>query len=173
MKKTYLILISIILFFLHYRTFGQIDFLYSINATGNDISDNNGSVNYSIGQTFYSFTDNNTGYIGEGVQQAFIKLARTNNEDVDNPNDYDTASIDMLIFPNPTTDVVTLSTNGLDLDDNLNSYQLYSYQGKLIANNTIKDKETIIDLTQLNISIYILQVYANEKLWKTFKIIKK
>lgn len=158
---------------MHYTSYGQTDFLHSINATGNDVSNGSGAINYSIGQTFYSFSDDTNGYIGEGIQQAFIKLARTNNEDIDVPNNPDTASIDMLIFPNPTTDVVTLSTNGLDLESNLNSYQLYNYQGKLIANTTITDKETIIDLTQLNTSIYVLQVFANEKLWKTFKIIKK
>lgn len=168
MKSTYLALFLLFLFAIQLRSYSQTSFLHNINASGNDVSSNNGSVTYSIGQVFFSHTENNSGYLREGVQQSFQTIS-TDNEDVDSPE----IEIDALVYPNPTPDLVTLATEGLDLNSERNSYQLYDYQGKLIANQIINKKNTVIDLTQLNTSIYILQVFVEKKLWNTFKIIKK
>ena len=162
-----------LLFFSH-KGFGQNEHLQTINTTGNDISGNSGSVAYSIGQVFYSYSGNNTYQINEGIQQGLLIEAEenTDNEDSDIP-DVTSPDIHIVVYPNPTIDYVTLTSDGFEFDNQLNSYQLYNYQGKLLKQNYIQQTNTQIDLTNLSSSIYILQVFVEEKLWKTFKILKK
>lgn len=174
--------------------------MHNTNVSGNDISNSNGSVSYSVGQVFFSYIENDSNYLGEGVQQAYAKddtsnndtsnddtsnddtsndsdtdnVDNINNEDIDEvPNDINAPEIDLLVYPNPTSDIINLMSKGLVFSNNTHSYQLYDSQGKLLANNILRLQETQIDLTQLSTSIYILQVYVEEKLWKTFKIFKE
>ena len=62
---------------------------------------------------------------------------------------------------------------GLEVENGPRSYQLYDIQGRILKQNTINQSETQINLTDLSSSIYILQVYLNNKVLKTFKILKK
>ena len=144
----------------------------SINATGYNIIGNDGSITYSIGQVFFSNIENSVHQISEGVQHGYSEnIEDTGNEDTDIiiPK----TNVDVLIYPNPTTDYVTLSSDGLDFNNELNSFQLYNYQGKLLKQNVIYQTKTQIDLSNLSSSIYLLQVFVEQKLWKTFKIIKQ
>jgi hypothetical protein len=45
---------------------------YSINATGVDISSEEGSVSYSIGQVYYSSHSGEENNVAEGIQQPLI-----------------------------------------------------------------------------------------------------
>ncbi|GAA4976392.1 hypothetical protein GCM10023315_28970 [Algibacter aquimarinus] len=150
--------------------------MYSINASGTNLSGNQGFVSYSIGQVFYSSSENNTHTLTEGVQQN--QLQNSTDQDTNTPEDSNvpddlTPDLNVLVYPNPTHDVVTLVSNGFNLSNNLNSYQLYNYQGKLIKTSIIQQTNTIIDLSHLSTSFYILQVFSQEKLFKTIKIVKK
>ena len=70
-------------------------------------------------------------------------------------------------------DYVTVNMEGFEFETGPRSYQLYDLQGRLLKQNTINQNETQIDLNDLSSSIYILQVYINNKILKTFKILKK
>ena len=176
MKLTYLtkscIVILILLFTTLYVNGQNNDFMYSINATGADLSGNDGSFNYSIGQVFYSNIEADSHSITQGIRQNHLEEL-PNNEDIDVPIEPVTPQVDVLIYPNPTTDYVTLAAEGINLNSQLNSYQLYNYQGKLLKQNLIKQTHTTIDLTNMSASIYLVQVFIKEKLFKTIKIVKK
>ncbi|GEM_PF-2831845 len=171
MKNTYLYFILLIFWMYQQESLGQSDFLHTLNASGNNISESTNLSTYSIGQVFFSYIESSNLNAQEGVQQMLPYTV--DNEDSDNPIETNNLSIDIVIYPNPTANFITLSVLGLDFDNELNSYQLYNYQGRLLANSSLLEKETHIDLTSLSASIYILQVYVEEKLWKTFKIIKE
>ncbi|GAA4817030.1 hypothetical protein GCM10023330_27150 [Litoribaculum gwangyangense] len=147
-------------------------FMYSINTSGKDLSGNDGIFNYSIGQVFYSQIDDATHIVTEGIQQSLIE-ERPNNEDIDVPEDPMAPNANILVYPNPTNNHVTLVSNGFNFNNDLNSYQLYDYQGKLLKQQVITQTNTSIDLSPLSASIYLLQVYSQEKLFKTIKIVKK
>ena len=153
-------------------SFGQNNnLMYSLNTSGNNMSGSSGFVSYSIGQVFFSSMTDNAIQVIEGVQIGYQENTEiNNNEDADN---IPSPEIEIIVFPNPTIDFVTLASEGFDLDNQLNSYQLYNYQGKLLKQNIIQQNKTEIDLSNLSSSIYILQVFVEQKLWKTFKIIKK
>ncbi len=134
-----------------------------------------GSV-FPIGNTTVSFQVQDTsGNITTCSFQVTVNDNEIGNtpEDTNVPEDDLTAEISILVFPNPTTDYVTLVSNGFDFNNNLNSYQLYNYQGKLIRSNSINQTNTTIDLSNLGSSIYLLQVFSQETLFKTIKIVKK
>ncbi len=72
----------------------------------------------------------------------------------------------ILIYPNPTTSYINLkSTESFSLN-----YKIYSLQGQLIKTGQVDN--SIIDLTNLNKGVYILQLYQESKL-RTFKLIKE
>ncbi|MCB4809226.1 T9SS type A sorting domain-containing protein [Tamlana sp. 62-3] len=172
MKHTYLkhSLLSTFLFFfvmcLSNYTNAQ-DKLYSINASGNNVVVDAGSISYSVGQVFYSTMNDSDYLFYEGVQQTITAIS-TANEDVD----IISPEIDVLIYPNPTKDFVTLKSSGLDFNKD-NSYRVFNYQGKLINKKPIANNETQINLNYLSTGLYIIQVFVDEQLWKTFKILKQ
>lgn len=176
MKHPYLKKRSIVLLlflFFSMGSFGQNDHLmHSINTSGSDLSGNDGFFHYSIGQVFYSQIDDASHKLLEGIQQSHVE-ERPNNEDIDVPEDPMAPIADILVYPNPTNNQVTLVSNGFNFSNDLNSFQLYDYQGKLLKQEIITQTNTSIDLSPLSASIYLLQVFSQEKLFKTIKIVKK
>ncbi|WP_162623257.1 T9SS type A sorting domain-containing protein [Confluentibacter sediminis] len=141
------------------------------NATGNDALGRSGSVSYSIGQVFFTYVGESVYNVAQGVQHS--NLAEDSGENINNPQDIINAEISISVYPNPTTDFVNLSMKGVDLQNGQNTYQLFSYQGKLIQQQTIEDDKTQISLSHLSSSMYLLQVFVKNKIWKTFKILKE
>ncbi|MCG9793504.1 T9SS type A sorting domain-containing protein [Flavobacterium algicola] len=137
----------------------------TINASGSDASSESGTVAYSIGQVFYSYVGLSIYNVAQGVQHD-----NTINTLIVEENLEPTAEI--IIFPNPTTDYVTVNMNGLELEQGIKSYQMYDLQGRMVKQNTISQTETPINMTDLSASVYILQVVVNSELLKTFKIVK-
>jgi hypothetical protein len=144
------------------------DTMETINTSGDDATGSSGSVTYSIGQVFYTYIGESAYKVAQGVQQE--ELSQT----LDTPENSVESSPEIVVFPNPTTDYVTVNMKGLEFFENeQRSYQLYDLQGRLLKQNTINQTETQINMNDLSTSIYILQVYANNKILKTFKILKK
>lgn len=134
----------------------------SVNATGSNASGSGGSVSYSVGQVVYTNNTGTNGSVAQGVQQAYeiftvgIKETELN--------------IFLTVFPNPTTDYLTLSIDDFEIS-NL-SYQLYDMNGKLLQNEKITGNQTSIVMSNLVPANYFLRVIHGNKEVKTFKIIK-
>ncbi len=141
------------------------------NAAGNDALGSSGSVSYSIGQVFFTYVGESVYNVAQGIQHS--NLAQDTSENIDDPEDIINPDISIFVYPNPTTDFVNLSMKGVDLQNGQNTYQLFSYQGKLIQQHTIEDDNTQISLSHLSSSMYLLQVFVKNKIWKTFKILKE
>lgn len=128
------------------------------NATGSG-----GSVSYSIGQIAYTTATGSNGIATQGVQQPF-EIATLNGEE------FTQITLQMIVFPNPTTSFVNLKIENYDFQE-LN-YQLIDLNGTEIANQKITTSETKIELENLSQAIYLLNVNDKNKTLKTFKIIK-
>ncbi|MFT6152244.1 MAG: hypothetical protein ACJAY9_001644, partial [Flavobacteriales bacterium] len=72
------------------------------------------------------------------------------------------------VYPNPTTDYLTLKVDDFET---LN-FQLIDLQGKIIANKKVTNATTIIKMEELAKALYFLNVTKNNKVVKSFKIIK-
>ena len=75
-----------------------------------------------------------------------------------------------MVYPNPATDFIRLKIENYEVE-NLR-YQLYDINGSLLQDNKIEGNETNIVMSNYVSATYFLKVTDNNKVVKTFKIIK-
>jgi hypothetical protein len=78
--------------------------------------------------------------------------------------------LEMVAFPNPTTDYLNLQIENFDTEDL--SYQLYDIKGVLKRNHQLTRGSTTIDIENLPEAVYFLKVSSDQKVIKSFKVIK-
>jgi Secretion system C-terminal sorting domain len=137
----------------------------AIITSGGNASGSGGAVSFSVGQLVYATYNGSNGSIASGVQQAYEI-----SEIISDPNNILNITLEYKIFPNPTTDFLTL--NIANINNKKLSYFLYNSNGTLIENKEIKDNETVIVMAKLVSSIYFLKIIEGQRELKTFKIIK-
>jgi hypothetical protein len=139
----------------------------SISTAGGNAYGSGGSVSYTAGQVVFTTNISTSGSVAHGVQQTYEIAIVSGIEDVKD------ISSSFIVYPNPTSDFLTLK---VDAKDNLNllklSYQLYDFNGKLIENKKFESNETLIDMSKVVPASYTLKVIKANKEVKTFKIIK-
>ena len=132
-------------------------------ASGGIVSSVNGNITYSVGQIDYYTNSNPTGAISQGVQQPYEIFSL-------GTNDFPNISLKMLVYPNPTAALVNLKIE--NLSSNTLEYHLFDMTGKQISSQKINQAETQIPLENLPSATYFLNVSDNNKIIKSFKIIK-
>ena len=146
--------------------FGGVMYLPAQNApvsSGGVSSGTGGSATYSIGQTDFITANGSNGTITQGLQQPYEILVLSGIE-------ISEINLSVSVFPNPTSDIITLSVKDLSTE-NL-SYALYDLQGKLIKKDKLSGNETAITMGDLSNASYLIMVTDNKKEIKTFRIIK-
>lgn len=135
----------------------------SVNASGAELSGNNGTISYSIGQVVYQTMEMPNVSFSEGVEQPYEIYVIDGIE-------VEEIAINFAAYPNPTTDILNLNVG--DYDRKGLSFQLFDLAGKLILSESIIAKNTAIDLSRFAMSTYYLTILTDQKTIKTFKIIK-
>ncbi|WP_088323917.1 T9SS type A sorting domain-containing protein [Polaribacter tangerinus] len=121
-----------------------------------------GTITYSVGIPVYSSITSSLGAITQGVQQSYmIKTLST---------EHVLPSVSMAVFPNPTTNNITLSVNDGKINDL--KYQVYDIQGKRIFKENITSLKTTIPFFKLSPSVYFIKIIHKNNIVKAFKIIK-
>ena len=133
----------------------------SPTAAGGEATGTGGTSSYSVGQVVYTTATGTNGSLAQGVQQPYeisvtIGIKETS------------INLELSVYPNPTTDYLTLK---LDEFETLN-FQLIDLQGKIIENKKISSTTTSINVENLPKALYFLNVTKNNKVVKSFKIIK-
>lgn len=134
-----------------------------VTASGGDISGTAGSVSYSVGQVFFQSNSGSTGNLIEGVQQPYELVTVNIFEPIKN-------EIVISIFPNPTLGRLNIALKervGNDL-----RYRITDFQGQLWEENYLKALNTRIELHQLPPAPYLLQIWQDNQLIQSSKIIK-
>lgn len=132
-------------------------------TSGGIATGSNGNISYSVGQTVYTTNSNATGTTSQGMQQAYeIFILGT--------DDFDIKNTKMQLYPNPTTDWITLKME--DFISNAYEYQILDMTGKTIIKEKIEQSETKILMRNFTMATYFLNVLDNQKILKSFKIIK-
>lgn len=151
--------LSFFLLFYFYSSHAQ----NSIVATGDDGQNSFGSVSYTIGQIDYVSIYGTAGNISEGVQQPYESFILFTDK---------TEEIYFRIFPNPTTDFISIFTNDI-MDTGLNC-NIKSMDGKILHHEEIvTELEKRINVQNIPSGMYILQVnFQNRTKIKTIKFIK-
>ncbi len=130
-----------------------------VSAGGEATGD--GSVSFSMGQTAYITAVNENGSLSQGVQQAYVITEETGIE---------ITQIQLRAFPNPTNEVLNLQINGGDFKKM--TYALYNNTSKLMSKGSINGSETQISMGAYKAGVYFLDVKAEGKSVKKFKIVK-
>lgn len=128
------------------------------NATGSG-----GSASYTVGQVAWNIYTGTNGSVLQGIQQPYEISVISGIEDFD-------ITLNFVVYPNPTTGVVTLDIN--DTESNGLMYQLYSMPGVLLQEKNVESVETEINLEPYSSSIYFLRVIKDQIVIKLFKIVK-
>lgn len=136
----------------------------AIPASGSIASGSGGSVSYTIGQVFFNTGTGINGSVAEGVQQPYEISVMVGIEEADGIN------LTCRAFPNPVTDLLILEVEFLDNEKYF--FQLYDMWGRLLVNKNLTDIRTTIPMQDLPPTTYFLNVTVNQKVVKTFKIIK-
>jgi hypothetical protein len=139
-------------------SFGQT----SLNTSGASVSNNSGSISYSIGQVAYQSVSNSSGLVSQGVQQAYV-ISTLNLEEK-------TFNFTLNAFPNPTTENLNLRVGNYNQEKL--AYKLIDLEGKVISEASMHSEETTIDMKQLPVATYFVEVHNEGKKVQTFKIIK-
>ena len=102
--------------------------------------------------------------ITEGLQQPYeiVTLAVSDNGNVEK---------NISLYPNPVKDILFVDFNQEKFSNS--TYQLYDAQGKLIKNGNFSQKKNELNFSMLPASVYIIRIFSDNKMVKTFKIIKK
>ncbi len=152
--------IIVTLLFFNTVMFAQANF----TAWSGNFSGEGGSVCSSVGQIFYNSTSFPGGIITEGVQQP-IEIRNTTGA-----NNLIKLDINISVYPNPTIEYLFISIDNLK-NKNLN-YQLIDIEGRLISKGLIIERKSIIELTDLFPSTYLLKITDQNQSQQTFRIIK-
>lgn len=154
--------IIMVLFFMA-LAFSKVFSQEAIATSGTTFSNSQGEVSYTVGQIVFTTNLASEGSIAQGVHQTYDSETLSNSEPtIDN--------FDVLIYPNPTQNNINIKFNSA-VQNNLN-YELFDIQGRIIRSQRVEFNNTTISLSTLPASIYMLQIKSDNKILKTFKIIK-
>ena len=134
----------------------------SVNASGGGTSNASGSISYSIGQVVYQSVSNTSGSVSQGVQHAFEISTLSLEENALN--------LSLSAYPNPTHELLNLRVGNYKQEKL--SYKLFDFQGKVISEASMHSEVTTIDMKQLPVATYFVEVHNEGKKVQTFKIIK-
>ncbi len=136
----------------------------AVPASGGDASGTGGSASYTVGQIVYTTNTNSNGSVAEGIQQPYeISVVGSVEKALD-------IAAEIMVYPNPATDFIKLKIENRDMQNI--RYQLYDNNGSLLQDNKVEGNQTNISIQDLKPSTYFLKVSDNNKIVKTFKIIK-
>ena len=145
---------------------GVINAQETVTTTGGEASGMGGSSSYTVGQVVYTTNTGINGSVAQGVQQPYEIYVTTGVNQT-------AINLEMIVYPNPTTNYITLKVDASTSLSNQNlSYQLFDIQGKVIENKKVTDDTTPIKMEALPKATYFLKITDNTKTVKTFKIIK-
>ena len=152
-------LLSILLLGFSLGTLAQTNIVAAgINATGSG-----GTVNYTVGPIIFKKPNGQPST--DGLQQPFEILTLSS-------DDFNTTSIELSFYPNPT--VADLHLLLKNRGNDMFYFQLSSLDGKtLVSAQKILSVDTIVNMEAYPKGIYFLQVTSGNKSIKTFKIIKR
>ena len=122
-----------------------------------------GSSSYSVGQVVYTYVSSSNETVSQGVQQPY---------EISTTLDIDEMAIllEVSVFPNPTSDFIILKIEEKDISKV--NYQLYNINGKLLKSEQVENQTTNINMTSYPVATYIVKVLSDNKIVKSFKIIK-
>jgi len=136
-------------------------------SSGGDVSNNSGSVSFTLGLIDYVSVNNNSGSISQGVQVPGLFTSDVNNLD---GADQILLNKKLIVFPNPATDFIFIKSAGFTQQL---KYQIYNLMGSILGEGLILQDETRLPIYPYAVGSYFLSIQNNDGEIKRFKVIKE
>ena len=134
----------------------------AIVPAGGTASGNGGTVTYTAGQVAVQTNSDGTTSISEGVQQPFeISVVGVDN--------YPNIILNAVLYPNPTQGYLQLEIKDLQFAGEV---KVYDSNGKYLFVKKIEGENTLFDLSPYAPGTYYFNVHKDQKVLKTFKVVK-
>ena len=133
-----------------------------VATAGGTLGNASGSISYTIGESVAQTFSRGDKVLTQGFQQSYLSVS-TEKTILD-------LNFSITVFPNPTTDVVTLRVGKESMSGLL--YLLYDLNGRLLSKKVIENSDTTVPFQSLQTGTYLLEVMDGKLGLKTFKIIK-
>lgn len=130
-----------------------------VATQGDSYTGTSGSIDFTIGEVVIDTGTDGVSDITQGFHQPSWNYLGVFSH---------SSSYEALIYPNPTTDVVSIKT--ADFEDV--SYKLYDATGRLVLEGTLYNEITPLDLTHYATGTYSITLAKEGENLKTFKLIK-
>ncbi len=132
-----------------------------ISSGGDSFSNSNYQISWSIGEPITATFSNDNYTITQGLFQENFTI--TTISDLTKNNN-------ISIYPNPTSSIVYLESENIDFENY--QYSIYDIFGRLLDKKQILKETEQINLVANKEGLYFIMVEANNKIIKSFKIIK-
>ncbi len=131
-------------------------------SSGGILEGDTRQVSFTVGETVVKTHEGQQIMITQGFHQPMLWVTAV--------DEMEGITFQIKAYPNPATDIVKLTVNEeLPIGS---SYQLYDMHGGLISTKKIEQLTTEVPFQQLVPASYFLKVVSEDKILKTFKIIK-
>ena len=132
-----------------------------VGVAGDNYSNTNYQLNWSIGETLTETYQNGTNVLSQGFHQNTYSVVSVENN----------SNIDLRVYPNPTTDLIMVDFNQCENA----SYVLIiiDLNGKVLHSKKLNGNKVLLNFATYVSGTYLLLVKQQDKLIKSFKIIKK
>jgi hypothetical protein len=141
--------------------FGNLHAQSTVTPAGGNYQSLQGSISFTVGQVACTTLSNVQGNVQQGVQIAYEIYTDVKENSL---------IIESYVFPNPTTDFITLKISNYNSDDLY--YQLIGQQGEIFFLQKINNGETKLNMINFAAGSYYLKLYNSNNSFKTYKIIK-
>lgn len=137
-------------------------------SAGADGSNENGSVSFSVGQVVYQSRETADGSysLTQGVQQPYTISSMPLPDGLQ-----ELAGIQLTAYPNPATDVLNLSIEGIDCKGM--TFAISDVKARMQMKGDITSEYTQIDVAQLLAGVYFVEVKKNNQIVRAFKVVKR
>jgi len=134
-----------------------------ISSMGGNLLTESGSISFTLGEPVINTISTTNGIITQGYQQPWLKAISNYTNS--------TNSAYIKVYPNPTTDILYLSTQ-IDGMSNI-KFVLTNFTGRVFFTTIIDSELTEVDFSHFLPGIYILMVYEHHMIMGTYKIVKQ
>jgi hypothetical protein len=127
-------------------------------SSGNEYSTSVGSMAYTIGEPLTNTLVGGTATFTQGFHQGTINITSVRQQ---------LPKSELLVYPNPTVDVVRIQYNG-----SMAQWQLHTMDGKLVTQGQLAQGTNSIDMMPLAQATYLLTVTDGNRQRNTYRIQK-
>jgi hypothetical protein len=134
-----------------------------IAVSGDNYQNSDASLNWTIGEIATETINNADNTLTQGFQQGYISV--TSISEVPGSN------ISITVFPNPASSFVIIKLSN-EIPEGL-QFALYTLDGQELLKRDIKTSEEVIDLQNLDPSVYLLKVFNALNVFNVSEIVKQ